>query len=121
MKLAASVSSQVGISAPQGCGKTTIVGQLQEMFNAAGAAAASVSIDDYYLTVRKPSLAASLCCLSTAVILRASMIPAFRRCAHRPSTSPPSGHLSIPFPCILDAADLHLSSTSAFAPRRVWH
>ena len=41
----------VGISAPQGCGKTTLVGQLQEMFTADGCTAASVSIDDYYLTV----------------------------------------------------------------------
>lgn len=43
---------QVGISAPQGCGKTTIVEQLHKLFEAEGARAASVSIDDYYLTAR---------------------------------------------------------------------
>lgn len=42
----------MGISAPQGCGKTTIVEQLHNLFEAEGARAASVSIDDYYLTVR---------------------------------------------------------------------
>ncbi len=40
---------QVGISAPQGCGKTTLVGQLTELLNAEGHAAASVSIDDFYV------------------------------------------------------------------------
>jgi hypothetical protein len=41
---------QVGISAPQGCGKTTLVEQLQQLLSANGLAAASVSIDDFYLT-----------------------------------------------------------------------
>ena len=41
---------QVGISAPQGCGKTTLVGQLTALLNAEGHAAASVSIDDFYVT-----------------------------------------------------------------------
>jgi len=40
---------QVGVSAPQGCGKTTLVGQLTELLNAEGHASASVSIDDFYL------------------------------------------------------------------------
>jgi pantothenate kinase-related protein Tda10 len=42
-------SAQVGISAPQGCGKTTLVGQLTELLNAEGHASASVSIDDFYV------------------------------------------------------------------------
>jgi hypothetical protein len=42
--------SQLGISAPQGCGKTTIVEQLELLFNWLGRPAASVSIDDFYLT-----------------------------------------------------------------------
>ncbi|KAG2492776.1 hypothetical protein HYH03_008940 [Edaphochlamys debaryana] len=40
----------LGISAPQGCGKTTIVEQLEALCNWLGVAAASVSIDDFYLT-----------------------------------------------------------------------
>eukprot|EP00898_Chlorokybus_atmophyticus_P004203 jgi/Chlat1/4784/Chrsp31S04775 len=40
----------VGISAPQGCGKTTLVTQLEELFNSIGCRAVSVSIDDFYLT-----------------------------------------------------------------------
>ncbi|GLC45781.1 hypothetical protein PLESTB_001156700 [Pleodorina starrii] len=40
----------LGISAPQGCGKTTIVEQLEALFNWTGRPAASVSIDDFYLT-----------------------------------------------------------------------
>ncbi|KXZ53368.1 hypothetical protein GPECTOR_7g1264 [Gonium pectorale] len=40
----------LGISAPQGCGKTTLVEQLEALFNAEGRPAASVSIDDFYLT-----------------------------------------------------------------------
>lgn len=40
----------LGISAPQGCGKTTIVEQLEELFNWLGRTAVSVSIDDFYLT-----------------------------------------------------------------------
>lgn len=40
----------VGISAPQGCGKTTIVECLTATFKALGIASASVSIDDFYLT-----------------------------------------------------------------------
>jgi D-glycerate 3-kinase len=40
----------VGLSAPQGCGKTTLVTQLQRLMEATGVAAASVSIDDVYLT-----------------------------------------------------------------------
>jgi len=40
----------LGISAPQGCGKTTLVEQLELLFTWAGKRAASVSIDDFYLT-----------------------------------------------------------------------
>lgn len=35
---------------PQGCGKTTIVEQLEQLFNHLGMRAASVSIDDFYLS-----------------------------------------------------------------------
>ena len=50
----------MGISAPQGCGKTTLVGQLTELLNAEGHAAASVSIDDFYLRgEQQDALAAS--------------------------------------------------------------
>ena len=44
-----SAAPQVGISAPQGCGKTTLVGQLTALLNAEGHASASVSIDDFYV------------------------------------------------------------------------
>ena len=40
----------VGVSAPQGCGKTTVVAQLQRLLASVGVAAASISIDDVYLT-----------------------------------------------------------------------
>ncbi|KAG6555692.1 hypothetical protein Mapa_002929 [Marchantia paleacea] len=40
----------VGISAPQGCGKTTIVESLDYLFNATGSPAAAMSMDDVYLT-----------------------------------------------------------------------
>ena len=40
----------LGISAPQGCGKTTLVEQLEGLFAFAGLRAVSVSIDDFYLT-----------------------------------------------------------------------
>ncbi|GFR49593.1 hypothetical protein Agub_g11661 [Astrephomene gubernaculifera] len=39
----------LGISAPQGCGKSTLVEQLAALFSAQGRAAACVSIDDFYL------------------------------------------------------------------------
>lgn len=41
---------QLGISAPQGCGKSTVVEQLEALFTWLGHKAASVSIDDFYLT-----------------------------------------------------------------------
>jgi D-glycerate 3-kinase len=41
---------QLGISAPQGCGKSTLVEQLELLFTWLGTAAAGVSIDDFYLT-----------------------------------------------------------------------
>lgn len=40
----------IGMQAPQGCGKTTLVEQLEELFTVTGSKAASVSIDDFYLT-----------------------------------------------------------------------
>lgn len=40
----------VGISAPQGCGKTTLVSEMQRMLEKAGHSCAVVSIDDFYLT-----------------------------------------------------------------------
>ena len=39
----------VGISAPQGCGKTTLVSQLELLCAHSGLNAASISIDDFYL------------------------------------------------------------------------
>lgn len=41
---------QLGISAPQGCGKSTLVEQLEQLFTWLGVTAASVSVDDFYLT-----------------------------------------------------------------------
>ncbi|GFH21786.1 uncharacterized protein HaLaN_19153, partial [Haematococcus lacustris] len=52
LDLTTACSSGVGISAPQGCGKTTLVEQLQQLFSATGSAAASVSVDDFYLTFK---------------------------------------------------------------------
>jgi D-glycerate 3-kinase len=40
----------LGINAPQGCGKTTLVTELEALAAATGLAAATVSIDDFYLT-----------------------------------------------------------------------
>jgi D-glycerate 3-kinase len=40
----------IGISAPQGSGKSTLVEQLEVLFEHAGATAVGVSIDDFYLT-----------------------------------------------------------------------
>ncbi|GMH40803.1 hypothetical protein BSKO_08707 [Bryopsis sp. KO-2023] len=40
----------IGISAPQGCGKSTIVECLQAVFEGRGVRSVSVSIDDFYLT-----------------------------------------------------------------------
>ena len=40
----------VGISAPQGCGKSTLCEQLEALFTSSGLVAASLSIDDFYLT-----------------------------------------------------------------------
>lgn len=39
----------IGMQAVQGCGKTTLVEQLQNLFTHVGLKAASVSIDDFYL------------------------------------------------------------------------
>jgi D-glycerate 3-kinase len=40
----------IGFSAPQGCGKTTLVFALDYLFQVTGKKAATVSIDDFYLT-----------------------------------------------------------------------
>ncbi|CAM9393185.1 unnamed protein product [Ectocarpus sp. 4 AP-2014] len=40
----------VGINAPQGCGKTTIVSEMQRMLEEAGHQCVVMSIDDFYLT-----------------------------------------------------------------------
>lgn len=40
----------LGISAPQGCGKTTLCEQLEALLAHTGRTAASISIDDFYLT-----------------------------------------------------------------------
>lgn len=40
----------LGISAPQGCGKSTLCEQLESLFEFTGHRAASISIDDFYLT-----------------------------------------------------------------------
>lgn len=40
----------VGIQAPQGCGKTTLVAELETLLGSVGLKAASVSVDDFYLT-----------------------------------------------------------------------
>lgn len=40
----------LGVSAPQGCGKSTLCEQLVELFEHIGCTAASVSVDDFYLT-----------------------------------------------------------------------
>jgi D-glycerate 3-kinase len=46
----------LGISAPQGCGKSTLCEQLEDVFKYKGWVAASISIDDFYLT-RKDQVA----------------------------------------------------------------
>lgn len=40
----------IGISAPQGCGKSTLVSEMQRMLEKAGHSCVVVSIDDFYLT-----------------------------------------------------------------------
>lgn len=40
----------LGVSAPQGCGKTTLVEEMKRMLDAAGYPCAVLSIDDFYLT-----------------------------------------------------------------------
>ncbi|KAL5975626.1 hypothetical protein ACLOJK_019951 [Asimina triloba] len=40
----------IGISAPQGCGKSTLVFALDHLFRVTGRKSATVSIDDFYLT-----------------------------------------------------------------------
>ncbi|MFS7896712.1 putative glycerate 3-kinase [Helianthus anomalus] len=41
---------QIGFSAPQGCGKTTLVFALDYLFHNSGRKSATISIDDFYLT-----------------------------------------------------------------------
>ena len=43
----------IGIQAVQGCGKTTLVAELQSLFAKVGLKAASVSIDDFYLPFQR--------------------------------------------------------------------
>ncbi|CAI5477083.1 unnamed protein product [Closterium sp. Yama58-4] len=43
----------IGISAPQGCGKTTVVESLEHLFAVTQCTAATVSIDDFYLTAQQ--------------------------------------------------------------------
>ena len=40
----------VGLSAPQGCGKTTLVTAFEELFESEGMTCVSMSLDDFYLT-----------------------------------------------------------------------
>ena len=40
----------VGLSAPQGCGKTTLVTAFEELFETEGLSCVSMSLDDFYLT-----------------------------------------------------------------------
>eukprot|EP00238_Polyblepharides_amylifera_P008322 CAMPEP_0196592082 /NCGR_PEP_ID=MMETSP1081-20130531/71727_1 /TAXON_ID=36882 /ORGANISM="Pyramimonas amylifera, Strain CCMP720" /LENGTH=336 /DNA_ID=CAMNT_0041915659 /DNA_START=52 /DNA_END=1062 /DNA_ORIENTATION=- len=49
----------VGISAPQGCGKTTLVSALEGLFKFRGHTAATVSIDDFYLTFENQQVLAA--------------------------------------------------------------
>lgn len=42
----------IGITAPQGCGKSTLVYSLDYLFNSLGRPAVAVSIDDFYLTAK---------------------------------------------------------------------
>ncbi|KAI7985366.1 hypothetical protein LOK49_LG14G01838 [Camellia lanceoleosa] len=48
-KTAPHFSSQIGFSAPQGCGKTTLVFALDYLFQITGRKSATISIDDFYL------------------------------------------------------------------------
>ncbi|OIS99539.1 PREDICTED: D-glycerate 3-kinase, chloroplastic [Nicotiana attenuata] len=43
----------IGFSAPQGCGKTTLVFALEYLFKITGRKAATLSIDDFYLTAEE--------------------------------------------------------------------
>ena len=43
----------VGLSAPQGCGKTTLVTAFEELFESEGLVCVSMSLDDFYLTRRE--------------------------------------------------------------------
>eukprot|EP00798_Chlamydomonas_sp_ICE-L_P021504 gene21504-28486_t len=50
----------LGISAPQGCGKSTLVEQLELLFKWAGGQAASVSVDDFYLSFKDQTALAAI-------------------------------------------------------------
>ncbi|XP_066314750.1 D-glycerate 3-kinase, chloroplastic-like isoform X4 [Miscanthus floridulus] len=43
----------IGVSAPQGSGKTTLVSALDHLFQVAGRKSATLSIDDFYLTAKE--------------------------------------------------------------------
>ncbi|KAK6148915.1 hypothetical protein DH2020_016440 [Rehmannia glutinosa] len=49
-KVAESIDKWIGFSAPQGCGKTTLVFALDFLFRITGRKTATISIDDFYLT-----------------------------------------------------------------------
>ena len=53
-KADSSIPLIVGISAPQGCGKTTLVTALEVLFKHRGVTCGTVSIDDFYLTYAHP-------------------------------------------------------------------
>ncbi len=65
---------QIGISAPQGCGKTTLVEQLQELFNGNGTTAVSASVDDFYLTYK-------VCVIHARLLGAQSLLLCLGRCA----------------------------------------
>ncbi|KAL2932515.1 D-glycerate 3-kinase chloroplastic [Bienertia sinuspersici] len=46
-------SKHIGFSAPQGCGKTTLVYALNYLFQITGRKSATISIDDFYLTAEE--------------------------------------------------------------------
>jgi D-glycerate 3-kinase len=49
-RASSSGTTVIGISAPQGCGKTTLTEYLKILFESAGWSCLTISIDDFYLT-----------------------------------------------------------------------
>ncbi|KAH9297423.1 hypothetical protein KI387_029105, partial [Taxus chinensis] len=60
----------IGVSAPQGSGKTTLVYTLDHLFNVSGRKAASISIDDFYLTAANQAKLAAENSANTLLELR---------------------------------------------------